>query len=430
MGFFLTLLLGSVLLPTSSAETFKIGKIISESDENYAVNQKLYYFDSGVVLSVKTNYSNYIPLIFDGNVSTGIDKDFKTNEPVLTLVIYFPNPLFVNNITVKPQFGGNISQFEFLVRYKGTGVFLAHDLKVEKEFNINCLLDGIDIQIADINFSISKITGHFCLNDVIIEYTPSINNSENIQNQINKINLDISSIKEDIIILKSDIIDIKTNVTNIKNNLPSEYNDSALQKQINNLTQQINSLKENLTMINQSIPIAYNDSTLKSNIFDLESENIFLDQKIGNLTIKLENLTTQINKLESEVQNLKGLGLNEDSETQDGLDSQYLYFVTFGIILIVLLLIILKLSMTIYKRRQHGSERIDDLDPDDKLMNRIEREMKINGNLKDARLYDEKYKSMLDDKFGKGEMSEETYNYIKTVLEVPDKTQDLKEPKT
>ena len=56
--------------------------------------------------------------------------------------------------------------------------------------------------------------------------------------------------------------------------------------------------------------------------------------------------------------------------------------------------------------------------------------MLTNNKMKDSKLYNDEYKLMLEKKHRKGEMSEETYNYIKRVLEIPKEPQDLKDKKS
>lgn len=423
MIFVLVFFFGSIFVPSINAETFNIGKRISESEPDSG-GYKWYTFDSGAMIGTNPNYINYTQLIFDGNESTGLNHSFGPGHDRMLVFLVFPYPFNITNITMKPVFKGNSSE------YLPFGNLLIYSRAVEIWYEV-INFKNITIQL---NFKVDTIrlwldsngTNNFSFNDVIINYTPTSSNFEGIQKQINQINKDINSIYSDIIIIKKDINDIKANITNIKNNIPSEYNDSALKEQINNLTKEINSLKENLTNINNNLSMGYNDSTIKSNIFNLESENVIFKQNIENLTLKIENITTELEKLESEVQNLGQIGPSKNDDKESGL-SQYYYNVIFGVILIILLLIILKLSMTIYKRKQHEMEN---LEPDDVLMNKIKHEMITNNKMKDPRLYDDEVKLMLEKKHRKGDMSEETYNYIKTVLDVPKEPQDIKDKKS
>jgi hypothetical protein len=403
-------------LPSTSAKTFNVGKKVSESEEGN-MGHRWYYFDSGCIVQTDSDCIDYAPLIFDGNLSTGIDHDFGKPGYSKQFQINFPYPLNVSKIIAKPIFNGSTSQYTIYLYYKNLHYMVAHNLMVEKTFKINGKLEGIYLELLH---NQTNATDHIYFNDIIIEYTPDISNItnlENIQKQIFKINQDINSIYNDIIVLKNDIIDIKEN---IKNNMPLEYNDSALQDQVYNLIQEINSLKENLTRINNSIPSKYNDSSIKSNIFNVENENIFLNQQIENLTIKINNLTTELEKISSDIQNLQGMG---GEKTNDSESYLYMNTLIFGVTIIVLLLIILKLSLTILKRKHHNLEgpRSDDI-----LISKIKYDILTNKEIKNSRLYDDEYKKILENGFRKDEMSQETYNYIKTILEVSEKPQNLK----
>lgn len=403
--------LGCNLLPNGDCVRFNIGeKVESDADR--------FVFTSGIYA-----YGNLKNLteIFDGNLSTGID--YKNNsQPQIYFELHFSYPLYINNLTIKPYFGGGKSLYQIFLKLHEGVIILSQNQINETFLQLNCSITYLELYIWP------NMTGHFNFNDVIINYTQSSSNLEGVQKQINKINQDINLIHNDIIVMKNDIIDIKENITDIKNNMPSEYNDSALQDQINNLTQEIDSLKENLTRINNSLHLEYNDSAIKTNIFTLESENIFIKQQIGNLTIKINNLTTELEKISSEVQNLQGVGgdKNNDSKENNKLQ-EYTYPITFGIIIIILLLIILKLSLTILKRKQHDREepRSDEI-----LMSKLKYDILTNKEIKDSRLYDDEYKKLLENGYRKDEMSQETYNYIKTVLEVSEKPQNLKNKRT
>jgi len=404
---------GSVFLPTVNAETFDIGEKM-QSDLN---SIKYFSYTSGAVIETDPDLVNLFPSILDGNLSTGIDINKEVNNNELYFRLLFIYPLYVNNITIKPKFGNGSSSFSLSISLF-IGSLKALTGNSEITYQINGPISGFILVIFP------NGTNQFYFNDVIINYTPSSLNLEGIQKQINKINQDINSIYNDIIVLKNDIIEIKENITNIKNNMPSEYNDSALQDQINNLTQEINSLKENLTRINNSIPSKYNDSSIKSNIFSLETENVFLKQQIGNLTIKINNLTTELEKLSSEVQNLQGVGGDKTNDTEQNYRiHEYTYTIIFGVIIIILLLIILKLSLIVLKRKPHEVEKPK---PDDILISKIKYDILTNKEIKDSRLYDDEYKRLLENGYRKGEMSPETYNYIKSVLEVSEKPQNKK----
>jgi hypothetical protein len=420
----------SILLPTTEAEIFKIGNKVSETDPT-AYGNKFYYYDSDCILDSYDNYESSAIKIFDGNTSTGVAKFFGYHFNQITFSILFTSPLFINNITVKPNFGGDASIYYFVVIFHGNGLSLADDTDKEKTFKINGFIDEIQLNVYEKTVELSNVsknyTGYMYFNDVIIEYRPPSDPLEDLQSQINVLSTNINTIENDILMIKKDISNIKSNITLIEDTMPLEYNDSALKGQIKNLTEELNSLKENLNEINKSIPKRYNDSVIKSNIFNIEAENIFLQQKIGNLTIRIENLTTKLEKLSSDVQNLQSSGVNEPSNNkQESTIYKSTDYIIFGIIIIILLLIILKLSISTLKRKHPDIEKPR---PDDLLISKIKYDILTNKEIKDSRLYDDEYKKLLENGYRKGEMSPETYNYIKTVLEVPKKPQNFKKIK-
>ncbi len=418
MACVLVILFGSVFIPSVNAETFKIGKKVSEGDF------PVYAFSSGVVVETDPEYIDYVSLIFDGNNSTGINNNFNNGEDKFRIQLNFDCYVNINSIIVKPHFGGGVSDYQLGVSVASNFHSLEDRSSDEKIFYVNSSIKEISLRIYDKNYGSGNETGYFCFNDVIINYTPSSNNHNDMQSQINKINQDILTINNNMVNLKNDINNIKDNITNIKNNMPIVYNDSALQDKINNLKTELDSLKKNLSELENNLNSNQTNSGLKGRVVNLEAENVILNQKIGNLTLKLENLTTELEKLESEVQNLgqKSGDGNGNGEQESSL-SQYSSNILLGIIVIILLLIILKLTLTIYKRKHREME---DLEPDDVLMNNIRHEMQTNNKMKSSRLYDDESKLMLETKYRKGEMSEETYNYIKKVLEVPNESHDIK----
>ena len=102
----LIFIFGSIFLPTSSAEIFKIGNKVSETDPTQNGN-KFYYYDSGCILDSYDKYENSAIKIFDGNTSTGVAKFFGYHFYGIDFYILFTSPLLINNITVKPNFGGD-----------------------------------------------------------------------------------------------------------------------------------------------------------------------------------------------------------------------------------------------------------------------------------------------------------------------------------
>jgi len=583
----LMFIFSSCFFPTTSAVTFKTGNKISETDEG-TVGYRWYYFDSGCMVQIKPDYINYLPLILDGNESTGINKNFNNGQWGISLSLFFAESIYVKNITVKPTFQNSTSKYDFGIMYKRSYLMLIQSSNKEKTFKINGIIDGVELQILDKNYGSGNESGFICFNDLIIDYTPSPkdtdeqkqiknepqifdigkkmnsdlnsiryypytskviadtdpdlasivplifdgnlstginsnkivndsrldfrlhflyplyvnnitikprfgggssnfslsislfigslkslegnseityqingpisgfilrifqngtnqfyfndviinytptpsdfgncncnydnNNFSKIQNQLYFLELNINSITNDISNLQKDIADLKDKINNIKNNNQSSYDNATLQKQIDNLTQEINSIKENLTKINDSIPLAYDDSALKSSMFILESDNIIIKQKIGNLTGKLENLTSELEKIKEQVEEKEGV--SQPQEVSDKQESTYVILAI--VIIIVLLLVILKLALTVLKREHHHKdERVSD---NNKVSETVY-EVPHYNEIKSADLSDGEFKELLDKKYQNGDMSKDTYDYIKNILESFGDEQNIK----
>jgi hypothetical protein len=422
----LVFVLCSLILPSSSAETFKVGNKVSKTDEG-TWGFRWFYFDSGCIVQADSGSIDYLPLILDGNLSTGIDHNFGKYEYNLEFVVYFPYALNVSKIVFKPYYNGSTSFYNIFLKYKNMALPAANDLNYSKTFHVNGLMDGITIFIRDLNYTHGGYnkTTQFYFNDVIIEYTPetpNTNGSDKVQPQINQINLDIDSIYNDIIILKKDITNVKENITNNIDNNITAYDDSELNNQINNLSLKIDSLKENLTIISNSIPMEYNDSALKSNIFNLESNifnlesnNILINQKIGNLTLRIENLTLELEKLSSDVQNIQSMGgSGEVSGEKNNRVYEYSYGIFIGVIIIILLLIVLRLSIIVLKNKsQHGSKPT----LENGIYSNIMHEILFEPNQQNANKSNDELNIALDNKYRNGDMSEKTYNSLKNLIQ-------------
>jgi hypothetical protein len=387
-------------------QVFDIGNKVSETDEG-TWGGLWYYYDSGCVLQSEKVSIDYGSSIFDGNLSTGLDHDFSTSQDTLGFLLNFPYPYYVNNITIKPKFKGNATKYTLEIKYNNLFNQLIYESRKEKVFQINGILDGIALGLSVYNENSSR----YYFNDVIINYTPSsssIDNYNEIQNQINKLNQDIISIKDDI--------------TDLKNTNLSRYNDTELRNKIDKLNQEIKSLKENVTKIKSNMSSEYNITPIKNNISHLNFENQILRQKLSNLTLKLEKVTSELEKLTEEIQNLEGTGVDEGSGQRDSLN-QYTTNAIFIVILIILLLIILKLSMIVFKRKHQD---IEEQRSDNILVGKITSEMLTNYRLKDTKLSNDEYKMLLERKFQAGKLSKDTYDYMKKFLNNLNKNQNIK----
>jgi hypothetical protein len=412
----LMFILACIFLPFSEAETFQVGEKTSESDLDHWGDFKYHYFDSESVLWGYEKYLDYFPSIFDGNESTGLKKYFGKDSGSLNVWVLFPDPIFINNITVKPSFGGNKSKYSISINYQDSGITLNWKSDEEKTFKINTLIDTLHLSIFEENFigGNGNGTGYYIFNEVIINFTPSIDNSADIQKQINLLNQNLNKVINDIVVVKKDIKNLKENITNIKNTIPSEYNDSVIKDQIKNLTQEINSLKENLSKFNNSKPMAYNDSTLKSGISGLENKNLFLKQQINNLTIKINNLTSELKKLSEEVKNLEGTSTGGIEAKSDELSYlQNSGFVILIVIIIVLLLVIFKLSIIISKKQHSASETKM---TENGVYSKVMQNLMFDYEPDRVKLSDDELRLALDKKYRSGEMSSETRKDIKNII--------------
>jgi len=257
-----------MFLPGMKAEIFDIGEKIRENEFGW------YSFSSGVVVSTSADYIIYVPLIFDGNESTGIDHDFGPGHEYMDLSIYFPYPYNINNITIKPTFGGNASTYYLNIRYKNGFKSFGSGLSGQKTFQINCSIDSITLSLD------SNGTNHFYFNDIIINYTPVLTEFSEIQNQIN-------DLKQQFNLLNNNIIEL--------NNSISELNQTQSE-----IIENISDLHTTYKQLNESF-VNFTDKIEKLNnsILLLESENVALKLEIENLTTKIENLTLELEILKN-----------------------------------------------------------------------------------------------------------------------------------
>jgi hypothetical protein len=174
-------ILSCVVLPSVNAETFDIGEKI-ESDLKNAI--PVYHpFSSGAIVRADDFEMNLTSFIFDGNLNTGIETNFSMGE--LDWKVYFRFPLYVNNITVKPDFRNGSSNFGltvFVVDTINRGFSLSYNDSGERVFQMNCYISAIELNIRE------NGTNQFYFNDVIINYSPTPPYLEGLQNQIHNLN--------------------------------------------------------------------------------------------------------------------------------------------------------------------------------------------------------------------------------------------------
>ncbi|MHA2123406.1 MAG: hypothetical protein ACW990_19580, partial [Promethearchaeota archaeon] len=157
-------ILSSVLLPSVNAEIFDIGEEMES--ELTQMGQNYHPYSSGTIAQAKDFEINLTSSIFDGNLSTGIE--ITNTTPSLSFRVFFPIPLFVTNITVKPYFGNGSSNFTlnvFLVDRVEASLTLCSSANDERIFQMNCYIDSFRL------FIYRNGTDKYYFNDVIINYT-------------------------------------------------------------------------------------------------------------------------------------------------------------------------------------------------------------------------------------------------------------------
>ena len=87
----LVFVFGCNLFSSVNALTFDVGTKVSETDPDNNGYQ-YFYFDSGCMLYSHPDYLNDASLIFDGNTSTGINKNYGSGHSKMILAIIFPYP--------------------------------------------------------------------------------------------------------------------------------------------------------------------------------------------------------------------------------------------------------------------------------------------------------------------------------------------------
>jgi len=288
----LVFVLGCNLLPNVNALIFDIGTKINEND------LEMYTFSSGVVVMTDADYINYVPSIFDGNTSTGINHNFGSGHQSMRIELFFPYSFNISNITVKPNFGGGTTKISsFSVAYKHYTNEVYFNINKNTTFQINCTLDGIGI------FLENGGTNQFYFNDVIINYTINLTDLNAVNQALNIIQNSINSLQNQINNFNAEIIELR-NLVEVLNNTVHSINNT-----INNLNQTQKQILENIThlwTIYDSLNGSFNNLkteidnlnlTLYQNITNLEKALIIIEQDIGNIQNNIDNITFDVNKI-------------------------------------------------------------------------------------------------------------------------------------
>lgn len=266
-----------IVLPVVNAETFDIGTEVTESDPDSG-GYRWYYFDSGCMIRIKPDYIDHVPLILDGNESTGIDYDFGPGNDSMLIHLVFPNPYYVNNITFRPVFNGNASEYkgDQLIYIGGVEYWFSLPFFEEKTIHINGSINTIRLWLD------SNGTNHFYFNDVIINYTSSPSITDELQDQINNLTQQLYLIDNRINELNNSIN--KLNLTQ-----------SELIENVSNLLIMYDQLNSSFINLNNEF------ENLDNRVLNLEEENIVFKQEIENLTSEMENLTLEITNFNNRV---------------------------------------------------------------------------------------------------------------------------------
>ncbi|UCE36414.1 MAG: hypothetical protein JSW00_12940 [Thermoplasmata archaeon] len=409
IALFMIGILSGVVMTSANAETFNIGEKVSKPD----LSSIWYNYTSGSFLELgdcsdDQMYEN-ITAIFDGNTSTGINGSYFSSTWKITL--YFPHPLYVNNITVLPNFGGGTTNYSISLFFGANIGRLFSGYNDTPHFSqLNLSLDSIEIR-----FKVPDSKLYF--NDIIINYTPSLTNLIEIQNQfdtlnseitklnnlINELNLtqneltenvtelwsfynqfngsltnllneianlnittneNITLIKNDLTIIGADIYNLYQSLENLTTNVTEL---SEIQYQIDITTQHINNLSQNITEIKNSMPSEYDDTSLVNQVFLLESENIKLrneinnlSSEIGNLTLENTNLNNEIIQLEYEnaVFNNELINMSTEIEKLKDDKDESDNYVTFGAFIMGILGLLIAIIAIIFVTRKSGKQNL------------------------------------------------------------------------
>jgi hypothetical protein len=193
-------ILTTVVLPGVNAEIFDLGTKVSESDLDLR-GRKMVNFDSQTVVYTEPDYIDHIPLIFDGDESTGINDRF--DSEIMWIELIFLSGLNVSTITLKPTFHGGATNYTLYINSNGIwSPWFAQKNNTQKTISINCEINGIWLELDN------NGENHFYFNDVIINYTPDLvfeNKIADLTTQIDDLTSELETLQLDFDNLKNDI---------------------------------------------------------------------------------------------------------------------------------------------------------------------------------------------------------------------------------
>jgi predicted nucleic acid-binding Zn-ribbon protein len=292
-------MLVSLILPCVNAEVFDIG----EEVDSYLEMYNFHAFTSGAYIRGDGHEVNLSHLIFDGNLSTGIDQNVTAGS--LRFRLQFIYPLYVNNITIKPKFGNGSSNYSLDVLIYSSTFSPEISGGDEKFLQVNGFINGFILDIYP------NGTDQFYFNDLIINYTPTNSFQDEIDDlteQINEINLKINELNNSVNTLnltpdEVNNITIEINDLNFKiNELNNSINNlNLLTEEVNNISEQLNNLILDLNELNNTINMMnLTDNEILEGFANLQSSYMQLNGSFANLDSYLDSYEDRVLQLESE----------------------------------------------------------------------------------------------------------------------------------
>jgi len=337
----------------------------------------------------------------------------------------------------------NLSEPKNLTQLQNEQKALAENVSTLKQLynEQNSTIAALEHELSDLNASVKEnITDLFALNSQLGASISDIYNKINglnltlrydltqLQTQLQSLQEDMSEISGDLASVKSDvdgipglrsqiekaasdIAAIQKNITDIRNQIPAEYDDSDILAQLEDLLADIGQLKNDLLRLESELPSEYDDAAIKSEISMLVSANDLLSRRLAEMQSELDNLTADLGNLDEELDTYKGTLDKEGVAEEDAGSDMYMFLVLFLVVFVILIIIILKLFLWKPKPATGG---------DAELMEDTVHEILTDRELRNSRLSDEQYQAKLENKYQRGEITQETYFYIRSVLEVPE----------